>query len=422
MHLHDNRDLTFAELKDILTSAAEGKLERVTEKLDGVNLSFSWDSQTDTLRAARNSGDLKSGGMDVSAIASKFFGRGNVEAAFTSAFRILQKALTALSEDQKIEVFGEHTNTWYPIEVIYTKNPNVIVYDRNNVVLHMSPIITVNDEGNIDKDTSGESPGFQILMTNIERMQAAIDEKDWKINGPKFVQLSKLSNGEVLSRALGAIDEVMAAANVNDSDTIEDYLYNVVLDEVTEKLGRSSDACIALADYIIDRPNPGLNAIKKMVPKQDIKLVQRIARSKENILRECIKPIESAVHHLAVEVLKGLHSTLIGDNAREIARLRQEVQSAIDAIRSSNNEIAMSVLQDQLEKLGDIENITSAMEGVVFIVNGKALKLTGSFASVNQILGLFKYGRAGVPPMKRESHVSDKQRLAACVDKISRCL
>jgi hypothetical protein len=60
-HLHDNPDLTFAEIKDLLSSAAEGKLERVSEKLDGLNLVFSWDVQSDELRTARNSGDIKSG-------------------------------------------------------------------------------------------------------------------------------------------------------------------------------------------------------------------------------------------------------------------------------------------------------------------------------------------------------------------------
>jgi hypothetical protein len=46
-------------------------------------------------------------------------------------------------------------------------------------------------------------------------------------------------------------------------------------------------------------------------------------------------------------------------------------------------------------KLKSVENITSPMEGVVFIYKGNAYKFTGSFAAANQILGLFKYGRKG---------------------------
>lgn len=421
-HLYDNRELTFGELKEILSAASEGRLERCTEKLDGQALQFSWDSSTDTLRAARNSGDLQSGGMGVQEIAAKFRGRGNVEEAFTSGFRILHKALTALSTKQKIAIFGRHTNTWYPVEIIYTRNANVIVYDSNNIVLHMSPVISVDDEGNISRDTTGESAGFQLLTSSIEKMQAALDERDWKINGPRFLQLGKLSSGEVLSDVLGAIDDAMDSAGVGDGDTIEDYLHTIVLDEVSEKLGISSDACLALTDYILGRPNPGLNAIKKMVPREKVTLVQTIAKGADSILKEAIRPIELAVNHLAVEVLKGLHSTLIGDSDREVQRLQGEVQQAIQAIRSSNNETAMAVLQSQLEKLGDVENITTPMEGVVFIVNGNAYKLTGSFSAINQILGLFKYGRSGIPAMKKESRHRDpdEARLWLAVERIGR--
>ena len=107
-------------------------------------------------------------------------------------------------------------------------------------------------------------------------------------------------------------------------------------------------------------------------------------------------PIELAINDFAVELLKGLNSTLIDDSGREVARLRGEVQTAINAIETSGNEGAMSILKQQMEKLKDVSNITSPMEGVVFIYKGNAYKFTGSFAAANQILGLFKYGRKGI--------------------------
>ena len=41
----------------------------------------------------------------------------------------------------------------------------------------------------------------------------------------------------------------------------------------------------------------------------------------------------------------------------------------------------------KLEKLGDIENIASSLEGVVFNYKGKIYKITGAFAMVNQLIG-----------------------------------
>jgi len=41
-----------------------------------------------------------------------------------------------------------------------------------------------------------------------------------------------------------------------------------------------------------------------------------------------------------------------------------------------------------INKLGGIEKIV-ANEGLVFVYNGKTYKLTGTFAPLNQILGIF---------------------------------
>ena len=117
-HIYDNRDLTFNEIEDILSAAASGRLEKASEKLDGLNMVFSWDISGDTLKVARSGGDIKRGGMDAEALASKFAGRGNLTDAFESAFKVLNGALSALPQKAKQKVFGSRANRWYSMEVI----------------------------------------------------------------------------------------------------------------------------------------------------------------------------------------------------------------------------------------------------------------------------------------------------------------
>ena len=69
-----------------------------TEKTDGQNLFITWNSK---LLAARNAGDIKRGGVDSKAIASKFAGRGNIEKAFNYAMNDLSNAIGSLSDKQK---------------------------------------------------------------------------------------------------------------------------------------------------------------------------------------------------------------------------------------------------------------------------------------------------------------------------------
>jgi len=41
--------------------------------------------------------------------------------------------------------------------------------------------------------------------------------------------------------------------------------------------------------------------------------------------------------------------------------------------------------------MGDISNIQTPIEGVVFMWKGNAYKFTGNFSAACQILGLFRY-------------------------------
>ena len=46
-----------------------------------------------------------------------------------------------------------------------------------------------------------------------------------------------------------------------------------------------------------------------------------------------------------------------------------------------------------MSKLKDVEGVSTAAEGFVFDYDGVTYKFTGNFAPMNQLLGLFKYGR-----------------------------
>ncbi len=64
----------------------------------------------------------------------------------------------------------------------------------------------------------------------------------------------------------------------------------------------------------------------------------------------------------------------------------------------------------KLKKLKSADNVTATAEGFVFDYDGVTYKFTGNFAPVNQILGLFKYGRGKVPPIKKDSLQEKKDK------------
>jgi hypothetical protein len=393
MHLYDNRDLTFSEIAGIIDSAASGRLERASEKLDGLNLVFSWDASEDMLKVARSGGDIKSGGMDASSLAAKFSGRGNLTKAFNSAFRVLNGAIGSLPQKVKLKVFGSRATKWYSVEVIYTKNPNVINYDSNNIVFHGWPVFSVGKTGDVTMSEDGG--GVDILTSYVERMQQAVDLKGWKVRGPALARMKKLSDGSIAKTTISRIMQELSGLGLGAGSTIGDYVEAKTRYDV-ESLDLPEDISEMMVQRCMGNPgSPTLIDIRKAADNSNHIAITQFIKSCPERMKAYIKPIEMAINDFAVQLLKGLESTLIDDTEEEVQRLRGEVSGAIGAIESSGDENAMSILSAQMQKLKSLENITSPVEGVVFIYKGNAYKFTGSFAAANQILGLFKYGRKG---------------------------
>jgi hypothetical protein len=392
MRLFDNRDLTFNEIADVLTSAASGKLQKASEKLDGLNLVFSWDVSTDTLKVARNSGNIKSGGLDAESLASKFEGRGNLAEAFNSAFKVLNGALGSLPQKMKLEVFGPQANRWYSMEIIYTSNPNVINYDSNNIVFHGWPVFNVDKNGNVEM-TDDDKGGVDILTSYVERMQKAVEIRGWKVRGPALARMQKLSDDSILNGTLSKIDNELSSMGLDSTSTVRDYIKAKITQDVEDlNLPPEIEGMVVLR-CLADPGAPTLVDIKKKANKSTYETINEFIKSSPKRFKTYIRPIEIAISDFAVELLKGLESTLIDNTEEEVMRLRSEVSKAISAIESSGDEAAMTILKVQMEKLKSLENITSPVEGVVFIYKGNAYKFTGSFAAANQILGIFKYRR-----------------------------
>ena len=391
----DNLGLTFGEIKEVLTSASEGKLEKygsVSEKCDGMNLVFTW--ANGELKVARTGSDIKGGGMDAAGLAKKFFGRGNVEEAFNSAFKVLHQALGSLGEKDTTAIFAGGRR-WYSMEIIYAKDPNTINYDSNNIVFHGWPIFEVQRDGSVEQ--SDDDSGVGLLTKRIDQMQKAVTQRDWHVRGPSLLRLKKLGDGSILQRAVTQINGAMGSGGVNDSDTVYDYLRNLFTDDA-KQLGLPTKAYKMVVERCATG-QPGVPEIKKETPKDKQSAMQAYVRDSDAVKAKWMAPIEGAIHSFAIEVLRGLHSTLIAKSDEEVTRVRDQLGRAIRTIEKSGHQGAMDVLQKEMSRLGNVENFAAAMEGIVFFFKGQAYKFTGSFAPAHQILSLFKYGRKGIPKM-----------------------
>ena len=410
-HLSEDTDLTFNEIVSVLTKVASADIKNATEKVDGQNLFLSVDGSGE-IRTARNNGDIKKGGMSTDEYISKWKGH-PAENAFTNGFKAVSAALRKLSPDDLDAIFADGRR-YVNMEIMYPKNPNIILYSAPNIVLH--GLQDFGEEDETPEMRQATKQKFAKLANLIDGASETVGEEQWSVNGPKLVALKKLADGSALQDVTQAIESF--ASPVGMDATVGDYV-KVVVDKYADQVGLPEDITKKLVMLMLEPDKAkelGITVVnlKKGLPKELQQVVSKLG-SKTNsrkYIASVLKPLENAISDFAIEVLRGVKSYFVDDNDQEVSRMRAELEQSIAYLKdlqSSGDAKAGELIDKQLSKLGKIENLASSMEGIVFEYppgSDKIYKLTGAFAMANQLIG-----RARRSGMQEEMEMMDDSEM-----------
>jgi hypothetical protein len=379
-------NLTFGDLKQIVVRALNGDLELAREKTDGQALAVSW--VNGRLVAARNKSHLKNkgaGAMTIGQVADKFAGRGGLTDAYNFAMQDLSKAIAALSEPQRKKIFKDGSS-FMNLEVIYPTSVNVIPYNQPLLVFH----------GTFDYDIDGTIVGenqqaASILGGMIKQVNAHVQSK-YTIQGPPINKLPKSEHlSKLQGKYLGMISKLQSEFGLADSDGVADYhqsWWTNFVEKKAKKLDYQQkiglikrwafgDKSFRIAEITDDK----LRAWAEQTDKQD---QQKIG--KQNLMR-----FEEIFLGVGADVLSFMDSVLTANPDSAKRQMVARLQSTISQVKASGDPKKIEKLKLELSRLnalGGFEKIVPN-EGIVFVYGGNTYKLTGAFAPLNQILGIF---------------------------------
>ena len=410
-HLYENPELTFKQIKDVFEKASAGELEG-TEKTDGQNLYVSFSIKDGLAKAVRNKGQIKAGGLNADQLADQYkdHPNPNVKNAFVDTFKTFEIVVKNIPDEMKEKFFGPDANIFYNAEVMDPRSSNVIYYDIPTLLIHRAGHAQINKEtGKISSVDSEEFESFaQALGDALSSAQEKVVDRKFNVQLNALKKLEAIADNQVTKEFSDRLEKEISQYGISDNQTIAEYLSAKLLAGRLADLDIPESSMTLLVKRLIQELQEDekgaykkvhYNLIKKGLDKESAKKVAELVKAESKIFREEVSPIEKIVHDFAIEALKTLESAFIINNKKETERLKKEVQKAIDVIQASedsNREIRIDVLEQQLEKLKGVDEIYTATEGFVFDLDGHTYKFTGTFAPVNQILGLFKYGRGKV--------------------------
>ena len=283
-HLYENPELTFKEMKDVFAMASNGELEG-TEKTDGQNLFISYSVQTGRAKAARNKGNIKSGGMTAEELAQKFAGRGALESAFVESFKTFEKAVQSLDPETQMSIFGPDANIYYNAEIQDPRTANVINYDTKTLNIHQVGHAEFDKETGTIKDVD-ISRNVRALDRALKQMQEAIEDEEYNVQRNAIKRLRALDDDTALNAAVERLESEINKHGISDKQTIADYQVAQIAPFVEKQVDLPEKNKKLLLKRIFGVKGVTFNNVVKGLDKESKEIVRGIVKSSKDLLKK----------------------------------------------------------------------------------------------------------------------------------------
>ena len=319
-------------------------------------------------------------------------------------------------------------------EIMYGKKRNMIMYDGDFIVFHTYKLFNENldelSEDELTKIDTSMRQKFNAVVKEVEKSEQSVANTQWRLVGPQSRELNILGD-EFLDEAREKIESILQQHGMTLNNTHADFVakgvadhinqspFSVLIDqEVVELLQRATINPTEFAknpgklgglSLPADTPGKSKSAARKKIitnyisgDRNDAALLSNyLSKTKSfKLVADILEPFAQITPGLTAQLMSGVPSAFMKDSDKGLSIFRRTVELAIQYLENMLQSADLSDpkiislknrYEKQMKRLQSVDNITTAMEGVVFEyppMSRQYYKFTGGFAAANQILGL----------------------------------
>ena len=255
------------------------------------------------------------------------------------------------------------------IEVIFPTSVNVIPYGQPLLVFH----------GTMDYDENGKAIGAdtssaRILAGMIKQINQDV-QKNYTIQGPPVVNLPQsVELSKLQGKYYSQLNKVQKEFKLKDSNGVADY-HQAWWEQYVDANSQST---------LDNKKNISDSKVLAWATKTD-------KQDKAKISKTNLRKFEDIFLGVGADVLSFMGSALTVNPDKAVRDMKKRLDSTIKDVQKSGDPKKIAKLKMELERLAAVGGKDKIVpnEGIVFTYKGGTYKLTGTFASLNQILGLF---------------------------------
>lgn len=386
-HPIDYIDFTAKDLKDLITDIFSGRIEDITEKIDGTNIQATMNNDGEVV-FIRNNKDLNNvnGGMTIEDMAIKWADKPSVAKTFLNAGEIITKVFKN-NINPKFFNPSPSKKLVANCECVIAGVTNIIPYAEAQVDFHDIHIYI--KDGDVWKLEEVTKNGLNVIDDACKKTDSA------KITPKVIVEITKESNN-LINKYHSLIDKLIKDDNIS----INEYKYNEFFKYINKNypwiMNNAQGAKILYNRWFNSDKSTNIRLIKQMYPDNISELTDLDKKGYKDIVSDITDPLDQIFMSLGNDVIKLCKGLINGtSNNNIIKHLQNDMKSVVDDIKVNGSVDSQTKLIRQLQRLDSVggESSINSAEGIVFRYKGRLMKLTGSFAPLNQILGSIKFSR-----------------------------
>lgn len=426
MHPYDIDEFTFGQTKELIEDLFNCRIEHMTEKLDGQNAHFTISREGEVL-LARKPSDLFGGGLTLNDIRSKW-PEGSVQKdIFETAYFHCKELFDKAGIGPEFFNDGKYS-FWANCEIMYGNHRNSMPYPGQPDLISVHKIRVIDTENN----TEVNLPISDQKLAQLKQIFAATASSYGKTQVTPEVVMQHIDNAEkTINDFNSKLEKVMAMYGANDGTSFGEWRSQAIMSFINRGKFRvlfdnpelNSFAEILLKRFTLGEKKPTITQLtsqmKATLGKEKSAYYTGLIKELDEQLKKnatvFMRPLDLFFMRLGNRVIanctglanQGYEEQVIGQLRNSVEGVKQMLSDGAPEVVEKTGEV-----QAQLSRLAETGEEYNASEGVVFEYNGHTMKLTGSFAAINRLIGCggVGHGEQGMPKGEVEAMLEESVR------------
>lgn len=386
-HPYDYTDFTLRDLKGLVRRLFEGRIEDVTEKVDGTNIQATVNKDGEVV-FIRNKGNLNSekGGMSIRDMADKWADKPSVAKTFLQAGEIIT------------QVFSNIPNKFFnpDPETRVIVNCECVVAGKTNIMPYASDAVDFHDLW-IYKFNGTEWEQDEVTKKGLEVVGKACEKIDNAQVTPQIIIKTIESSKQKIVDYIKQLDKLFKQEGLKEYSTIDDWKkirFRKECEDNHEWILNGDGVDVLYNRWFNDDKSTNIKVIKQMYPDNVDELASLDKKGKKDIVKNVMEPLDTFFIKMGNDVLELCDGIINSGREGEVIEiLKKDLEEVVKDVETNGSEESKTKLLNQLKRLEAGDNKVQALEGIVFRYNGKLMKVTSNFAPINQILGSIKFSK-----------------------------